>query len=294
VAAFARRGGGCGWEDGRGAGVGVWLGVSRRRRRYGSLECGDEEEEEEEEEDTAGRKQRWRERRGGAGRIKAGIGRSSEGTSGGIAVASLSLGAPARRQGELERSADAEARARREGPRPRERKKRRRRGRTAGGEPMSIPRALRLVRIEWRQATRKSQSQRALAHAQPSPVRRQARCASAPVPTVPACAGYSYSLQPAGGSLPRAKLYSPSRSRTARRTRARRIWESGLLSCGLHEFHQFPPRNFTPRLERFRGYHTNKEPLAILSLSFVGFASMPLDPQIIDTDGLISHRHEMA
>jgi hypothetical protein len=256
VAAFARRGGGCGWEDGRGAGVGVWLGVSRRRRRYGSLECGDDEEEEEE--DTAGRKQRWRERRGGAGRIKAGIGRSSEGTSGGIAVASLSLGAPARRQGELERSADAEARERREGPRPRERKRRRRRGRTAGGEPMSIPRALRLVRIEWRQATRKSQSQRALAHAQPSPVRRQARCASAPVPTVPACAGYSYSPQAAASRarsctrrLARARHGAPARVAYGRAVCCRD-------SCGLHEFHQFPPRNFTPRLERFRGYHTNK------------------------------------
>jgi hypothetical protein len=36
------------------------------------------------------------------------------------------------------------------------------------------------------------------------------------------------------------------------------------------------------------------EPLAILPLSFVGFASMPSDPQIIDTDGPTSHRHGMA
>jgi hypothetical protein len=36
------------------------------------------------------------------------------------------------------------------------------------------------------------------------------------------------------------------------------------------------------------------EPLAILPLSFVGFASMSSDPQIIDTDGPTSHRHGMA
>jgi hypothetical protein len=36
------------------------------------------------------------------------------------------------------------------------------------------------------------------------------------------------------------------------------------------------------------------EPLAILPLSFVGFASMPSDPQIIDTNGPTSHRHGMA
>jgi hypothetical protein len=42
--------------------------------------------------DAAGRRQRRRRgwQRGGAGRIRAGIGRSSEGTSAGIAVASLS------------------------------------------------------------------------------------------------------------------------------------------------------------------------------------------------------------
>jgi hypothetical protein len=38
----------------------------------------------------------------------------------------------------------------------------------------------------------------------------------------------------------------------------------------------------------------SEEPLAILPLSFVGFASMPSDPQIIDTDGPTSHRHGMA
>jgi hypothetical protein len=31
-----------------------------------------------------------------------------------------------------------------------------------------------------------------------------------------------------------------------------------------------------------------------LPLSFVGFAIMPSDPQIIDTDGPTSHRHGMA
>jgi hypothetical protein len=36
------------------------------------------------------------------------------------------------------------------------------------------------------------------------------------------------------------------------------------------------------------------EQLAILPLSFVGFASMPSDPQIKDTDGPTSHRHGMA
>jgi hypothetical protein len=36
------------------------------------------------------------------------------------------------------------------------------------------------------------------------------------------------------------------------------------------------------------------EPLAILPLLFVGFANMPSDPQIIDTDGPTSHRHGMA
>jgi hypothetical protein len=36
------------------------------------------------------------------------------------------------------------------------------------------------------------------------------------------------------------------------------------------------------------------EPLTILPLSFVGFTSMPSDPQIIDTDGPISHRHRVA
>jgi hypothetical protein len=38
----------------------------------------------------------------------------------------------------------------------------------------------------------------------------------------------------------------------------------------------------------------DKEQLAILPLSFVGFTSMPSDPQIIDTDGPTSHRHGMA
>jgi hypothetical protein len=41
-------------------------------------------------------------------------------------------------------------------------------------------------------------------------------------------------------------------------------------------------------------YGSTNEPLAILPLSFVGFASMPSDPQIIDTDGPTSHRHGMA
>jgi hypothetical protein len=36
------------------------------------------------------------------------------------------------------------------------------------------------------------------------------------------------------------------------------------------------------------------EPLAILPLSFVGFANMSSDPQIIDTDGPTSHRHGMT
>jgi hypothetical protein len=39
---------------------------------------------------------------------------------------------------------------------------------------------------------------------------------------------------------------------------------------------------------------SDKEPLAILPLSFVGFANMLSDPQIIDTDGPTSHRHGMA
>jgi hypothetical protein len=34
-----------------------------------------------------------------------------------------------------------------------------------------------------------------------------------------------------------------------------------------------------------------REPLAILSLSFVSFVNMSTNPQIIDTDGPISHRH---
>lgn len=33
---------------------------------------------------------------------------------------------------------------------------------------------------------------------------------------------------------------------------------------------------------------------AILSLSFVNFSILDLDPQIIDTDGLTSHRHGMT
>jgi hypothetical protein len=36
------------------------------------------------------------------------------------------------------------------------------------------------------------------------------------------------------------------------------------------------------------------EPLAILPLSFVGFTSMPSGPQIIDIDGLTSHRYVMT
>jgi hypothetical protein len=44
----------------------------------------------------------------------------------------------------------------------------------------------------------------------------------------------------------------------------------------------------------FRRVVSNSEPLTILPLSFVGFANMPSDPQIIDTDGPTSHRHGMA
>jgi hypothetical protein len=90
--AFAWRGGGFGWEGGRGAGVGVWRWASRRRRRrYGCLECGDAEEDDDAASSAGGKRRRRQERRGGAGRIRVGIGgRSWEGTSGGIAVASLS------------------------------------------------------------------------------------------------------------------------------------------------------------------------------------------------------------
>jgi hypothetical protein len=37
-----------------------------------------------------------------------------------------------------------------------------------------------------------------------------------------------------------------------------------------------------------------EEPLTFLLLSFVSFASMSSDPQIIDTDGPTSHRHVIA
>jgi hypothetical protein len=50
----------------------------------------------------------------------------------------------------------------------------------------------------------------------------------------------------------------------------------------------------SPTRTASRAHPPGAEPLAILPLSFVGFASMPSDPQIIDTDGSTSHRHGMT
>jgi hypothetical protein len=83
-------------------------------------------------------------------------------------------------------------------------------------------------------------------------------------------------------------------------------WESTLDYCGASALQHASrgPANTTHKYEDFVDWSTvyrsdrfgvpSVEPLAILPLSFVGFASMPSDPEIIDTDGPTSHIHGMA
>jgi hypothetical protein len=86
--------------------------------------------------------------------------------------------------------------------------------------------------------------------------------------------------------------------------------EGWLVSCGVRvegswastAFNVPPPRSRSRNSSTGRRgeelaadvWPVDGEPLAILPLSFVGFVSMPSDPQIIDTDGPTSHRHGMT
>lgn len=98
----------------------------------------------------------------------------------------------------------------------------RRRGRRANANP---PRALRLVRIEWR---RRNANARSPKQAQPS----GALCRLAPYrPCLPACAGYHYSLQAAVSRGPEPPTpngrVALAVSRTAHPRASHRIWARG-------------------------------------------------------------------